>query len=413
MSGLCYTVTTDVGGRAGADWRTDMQNRELRNGFTTGTCSAAAARAAAMWLLTGEGLAKTRVMTPAGTEAVFDVKQLQKCGTYWFGVQKDAGDDPDVTHGTWVYAAVSYIEKTDRQKQDGRSGWYQSDTYPFLFLTGGQGIGIVTRPGLSCPVGKHAINPVPRQMIFEAVGQVCEEMERREELLIEIMIPAGAELAEKTFNPKLGIEGGISVLGTSGIVKPMSEEALAASIGLEIHMAAVAGNERLILTPGNYGETFLKETLGLSLERAVLCSNFAADAIEAAERENIRRVLFVGHLGKLIKIAGGVRNTHSRYGDRRMEILADCMNGVAPESERIFHQVQTSNTTEEAVEYLAEAGHLEPVMAEVVSRIQGHMEEWAHGKVCVEVVTFSTVYGILGKSQGADDLIQQLAMEDI
>lgn len=381
-----------------------MQKKELKDGFTTGTCSAAAANAAAAWLLSGEKREKGEVVTPSGVKAEFSIKTLLADEKYWFGVQKDAGDDPDVTHGSWIYAAVSYIEK-----ENGR--WYQSEEYPNLFLTGGKGVGLVTRPGLSCPVGKHAINPVPRSMIFEAVWQICEEMDCREKLLIEIMIPAGAKLAEKTFNPRLGIEGGISILGTSGIVKPMSEDALLASIQLEIHMCAVAGKKSIILTPGNYGETFLKETLGLSLEQAVRCSNFAADAIEAVAGEGIQEVLFAGHLGKLIKIAGGVRNTHSKYGDRRMEILADCISDGADES--LLEAVKGSNTTEEAVGHLSETENLELVMSEVTGRIQRQLESWSHGKVCIQVVTFSTVYGILGKSQGADALIRKLAMEDL
>ena len=211
-----------------------MQKKELKDGFTTGTCSAAAANAAAAWLLSGEKREKGEVVTPSGVKAEFSIKTLLADEKYWFGVQKDAGDDPDVTHGSWIYAAVSYIAKGKRRIGS------QSEEYPNLFLTGGKGVGLVTRPGLSCPVGKHAINPVPRSMIFEAVWQICEEMDCREKLLIEIMIPAGAKLAEKTFNPRLGIEGGISILGTSGIVKPMSEDALLASIQLEIHMCAVA-----------------------------------------------------------------------------------------------------------------------------------------------------------------------------
>lgn len=386
-----------------------QKKEELRNGFTTGTCSAAAASAAAVWRLMGEKKETANVRTPAGTEAVFFIRQMSEHGKDWFGVQKDAGDDPDVTHQTWIYGSVSYIEKSMDLIPE---MWYQSEEYPNLFLTGAKGIGIVTRPGLACPVGKHAINPVPRKMIFEAVQQVCESADCQERLLIEIMIPAGEELAEKTFNPRLGIEGGISILGTTGIVKPMSEEALSASIQLEIHMCAVAGKKRLILTPGNYGETFLKETLGLSLESAVRCSNFAADAMESVEREGISEILFVGHLGKLIKIAGGVRNTHSKYGDRRMEILADCLMNDQTDV-LFFNKIKSANTTEEAVEYLLQFHCLEIVMEEAVRRMKKYLEQWSHGKVRIEVVTFSTVYGILGKSQGADALIRKLAMEDI
>lgn len=379
-----------------------MQDRELRSGFTTGTCGTAAAKAAAVCLLTGEIRTRIEVMTPGGVLAVLDVQREAETG--FFGVQKDSGDDPDVTDRAWIWASV------EKWEQDAEPMWYQSETYPHLYLTGGEGIGVVTKPGLSCPVGKHAINPVPRKMIFEAAEAVCEEMEYVGDLIIRIRIPEGKNLAEKTFNPRLGIVGGISVLGTSGIVKPMSQQALIDTICLELHMKAIEGIRDLILTPGNYGETFLQETLGLSMDFAVTCSNFAADTMEAAEREGFQNVLFVGHLGKLIKIAGGVRNTHSQYGDRRMEILADC-TACAGGNASLCQRILESNTTEEAVAYLKADGCLNQVMAETVARIKRELTSWSHGKIRIEVVTFSTIYGILGNSEGAEIMMEHFRQE--
>lgn len=380
-----------------------MEGRPLRSGFTTGTCGAAAAKAAVILLLTGECRKRVQIMTPKGILADLAVVRDLEGGSS-FRVRKDSGDDPDVTNAAWIYGSVQRLAGMKNEN------WYQSEEYPHLYLTGGEGIGLVTRAGLSCPVGKHAINPVPRKMIFGAVEEVCEELGCREELLIRIQIPEGVALAEKTFNRKLGIVGGISVLGTSGIVEPMSRQALLDTIRLEIHMKSVEQIRSLILTPGNYGEAFLREQLHLSLNQAVKCSNFAADAMEMTAREGIRRVLFVGHLGKLIKVAGGVMNTHSRYGDRRMEILADCLaeDGEPKLKERILD----ANTTEEALDVLRGAGCMEAVMQKAGGRIQSYLTRWAFDKVEVEVVTFSTVYGILFKSRGVDALIESLAMEE-
>lgn len=391
-----------------------MQEKQLKSGFTTGTCGAAAAKAAAVCLLTGEIKKQIEIMTPKGVVARLKVEQLHNRTEVSFRVQKNSGDDPDVTHGSWVYASLSSVCGQESES------WYQSMEYPHLYLTGGEGIGMVTKPGLACPVGKHAINPVPRTMIFEAVESVCEAFDYTEPLLIKIEIPEGVMLAEKTFNPKLGIKDGISVLGTSGVVEPMSDPALLATIQLEIHMKAVEGIKKLILTPGNYGERFLHEQLHLSLDQAVRCSNFIADTMKMLEQEGIEEVLFVGHLGKMIKVAGGIPNTHSKYGDKRMEILAACLDEVHADqsiekdikNQVLREAVLKSNTTEEALEYLQTAQLLVAVMERVIQRIHDYLNQWGQGKVSVEVVTFSTVYGILGKSQGADALIKKLAMEE-
>ena len=402
----------------------DKEKKQLRSGFTTGTCAAAAAKAAAFFL-TGDEKTKISIQTPGGKVAEFPVQKFMDGEMTWFGVQKDAGDDPDVTHGAWIYGAVSRIVG-ESLKIDGIGSGTWADVlakaYEWepdadadhsgqfrLFLTAKEGIGLVTKPGLSCPVGKYAINPVPRQMIFQSVAHVLEETEAHGDYLIQIWIPAGRELALKTFNPKLGIEGGISILGTTGIVNPMSEQALMDTIRLEIHMRAVAGEHSLILAPGNYGERFLAEHLGIAISQAVTCSNFIADAIRWSADAGMREILFVGHIGKLIKVAGGVKNTHSKYGDRRMEIMADCLPDTLDEPIRNewAGQILGCNTTEEALEYLNTWEICEQVMKTAVSGMQHYMNQWAGGNCDVQVVTFSTVYGILGKTDGSDRMIEE------
>ncbi|MEY8353761.1 cobalt-precorrin-5B (C(1))-methyltransferase CbiD [Lachnospiraceae bacterium 54-53] len=392
-----------------------MEKNQLRSGFTTGTCAAVAAKAAAAMLLTGNKLQHMMLMTPKGRSADLPLFHVViKGDMVSCAVKKDAGDDPDVTDQALVFASVEYFRGDEEEAEAARTCYCLKDEEGGespLFLTGTKGIGRVTRRGLSCPVGMPAINPVPRTMIFQGVEEVRKEAGFDGPLKICIWMPEGEKLAEKTFNPRLGIIGGLSILGTTGIVKPMSEEALKATIGLELHMKAEAGEKRVILTPGNYGEAFIKETLRLSVEDGVICSNFIGDALRMAGKEGFERILFTGHIGKLIKVAGGVRNTHSKYGDRRMEILWDCTCAVLKdEGHKEDPEVEwkdlvlKANTLDEACGFLKDHGILEPVMAEAAGRIQKYASLWAGG-INVEVVTFSAVYGILGISRGAKELV--------
>ena len=219
------------------------QNKRLRCGYTTGSCAAGAAKAAALMLFSRHPVRQVSLMTPKGMELNLEILDISmEEGAVSCAVRKDGGDDPDATHGVLVYARVS-VSKT-----------------PGISIDGGQGVGRVTRKGLQEPVGEAAINPVPRQMIREAVEKVCRDFEYGGGMSVVISIPEGVEIAKKTFNPRLGIEGGISVLGTSGIVVPMSEAALIASIRAEMSMLTASGHEYLIVTPGNYGETFTEKT---------------------------------------------------------------------------------------------------------------------------------------------------------
>lgn len=387
-----------------------MKAGPLRSGFTTGTCAAAAAKAAATMLLGGHKVREVSVMTPAKTLAVMAVSACGFDGSQAYcAVIKDAGDDPDVTDGVLLFAEVYYIEQVD---QFDFTRYYSHKCYPRVYLTGGQGIGTVTRKGLACPVGMPAINPVPQDMILRAVSEVLEAEACSRSVGITIRIPKGRELAQKTFNPVLGIEGGISVLGTSGIVKPMSEQALLETIRLDIRVKAAAGMECLAMTPGNYGETFLMESLGLSLNQAVKCSNFIGDGLLMMKEEGIHSVILAGHIGKLVKTAGGVWNTHSKYGDRRMEILAECVKEAGVCEAEILKglkaQILKSNTTEEAAEFLETAGILRAVGNYVAEKIRRQGIVWTNGGVELEVMTFSNVYGILGMTKGAEAMAKKV-----
>lgn len=391
-----------------------METKKLRSGYTTGTCASAAAKAAALFLLTGIEPRKVSLTLPAGKCITISVSRcgeereagaLQACG---FQVKKDAGDDPDITHGSWICAEVLELDAQamEYQKRQGQGYWL--DSCPNLYLTGGSGVGIVTKPGLSCPVGHAAINPVPRQMILSAVEEVRRRAAYDGNLMIRIVIPEGEKLAEKTFNPRLGIHGGISVLGTTGIVKPMSEEALLATIRLEIHMRAVGGERVLLLAPGNYGETFLQEKWGIPIGKAVLCSNFIADTMHMITMEKLDAVLFVGHIGKLIKVSAGMRNTHSKYGDGRMQELALVTEQVLNDgSQNVTEQIARCNTTEEAVGILKERGLAEQVLNAVAEKVQMQLTDWLDGRIEAQVVTFSSAHRVLGQTTRAINLLNE------
>lgn len=220
-------------------------------------------------------------------------------------VTKDGGDDVDATHGLPICARVEAIAGEG------------------ILLQGGSGVGRVTRPGLDQPVGEWAINHIPRQMIREAVDAVRRELDEPGGLCVTIFVPGGEEAARKTFNPHLGIEGGISILGTSGIVEPMSVKAIVETTALELRQAAASGARRMVLTPGNYGMEFLARG-GVALPAGVpvvRCSNFIGEALDGAGAEGFSSVLLVGHIGKLVKLAGGIMNTHSRWADGRAELF--------------------------------------------------------------------------------------------
>ncbi len=396
----------------------------LRSGFTTGTCASAAAKAAALFLMEGKEPERVQVVWGMGPLGYFLVVRVDRGyralgGEGWWRVKKDAGDDPDVTDGVWVYGRVVFVSEDNWERVLVGGRGYFSEEYPRIYLNGGVGIGIVTKDGLACPKGHYAMNPSPRAVIVQAVEEVRRKAGYDGFLEIQIAVPDGVFLAEKTFNPCLGIYGGISILGTTGIVEPMSESALLETIRLDIRVKAADGRQGIILTPGNYGEMFLHERMGIPLGEAVKCSNFIGDSVDMAVEEGVKRVLVAGHVGKLIKVAGGVRNTHSKYGDRRMEILGrmtrEVLEGDGSEiwgerkqkwkglrdseiRERLLRGVEGANTTEEAVGRLKEAGIAELVLACGAKHVKEQILLWSEGALEAEVIMFSSVHEVAGRT---------------
>ena len=364
------------------------QGKNLRCGYTTGSCATAAAKAAATMLLTGERVATVRIDTPKGVVLELEPLEVELAEQYVScAIRKDSGDDPDDTNGVLVFAKVEKVAE------------------PGVHIEGGVGVGRVTKPGLACAVGGPAINPTPRRMITAEVGSVMEQAGYSEGLLVTISIPEGVEIAKKTFNPRLGIIGGLSVLGTSGIVEPMSEKALIETMYVEMRAQKARGNKHLLVFFGNYGEDFTRDVMQLDLEGAVTCSNFVGELLDYAVFLSFETLLLIGHSGKLVKLAQGVMNTHSKYADCRTELFAleAMFHGASIEvGQEIYHCL----TTDEVTKILKREQIFEPVMDKVTEKIDFYMQHRVHGKIKTAAFMFSNVYGILGKTKAADELIQ-------
>lgn len=364
------------------------QGKNLRCGYTTGSCATAASKAAAAMLLTGERIDSVRIDTPKGI--VLNLEPLEVMLTADFAscaIRKDSGDDPDDTNGVLVYAKV---EKTAE---------------PGIMIEGGVGVGRVTKPGLACAVGGPAINPTPRKMITTEVGKVMAEAGYTGGLKVTISIPAGVEIAKKTFNPRLGLIGGLSVLGTSGIVEPMSEKALVETMYVEIRAQQAAGNKNLLVFFGNYGEDFTRDEMKLDLEGHVTCSNFVGELLDYAVFCGFETLLLIGHSGKLVKVAQGVMNTHSKYADCRTELFAleAMFHGASVE---VGKEIYSCLTTDEVTKVLKRENIFEPVIEKVTDKIDFYMQHRVHGKIKTAALMFSNVYGILGKTKYADELVE-------
>ena len=368
----------------------------LRCGYTTGTCAALGAAGAARLLLTGHAPETVALRTPKGI--VVEVAPLfcrrtdtgAECA-----IEKDGGDDVDVTTGLPVIATVELLPGcTD------------------IRIDGGRGVGRVTKPGLDQPVGAAAINHVPRQMIAEALHREAEAACYTGGFAVTISIEGGAETAKRTFNPHIGVEGGLSVLGTSGIVEPMSQQAILDTIQLEMNQAALRaknapGPRRLVLAPGNYGLDYLASALP-QFERfpVVKTSNFIGDTLDMAATAGFEQVLLVGHVGKLCKLAAGVMNTHSHTADGRAEVF--CAHAaLCGASRKVCAALMDAATTDACLDILDGAGLRGPVLESILAAIQMHLDRRAGGAFRVGAVLFSNQHGPLGETCIAKELMKE------
>ena len=366
----------------------------LRCGYTTGTCAALGAAGAARLLLTDRTPETVALRTPKGI--VVEVAPLD-CHKTERGavciIEKDGGDDADVTTGLPIAAEVIlHPERTDVQ------------------IFGGPGVGRVTKPGLDQPVGEAAINHVPREMIAEALQKEAEAAGYPGGFAVTVSIEGGAEVAKRTFNPHIGVEGGLSILGTSGIVEPMSEQALLDTIQLEMNQARLRPHpgtpQRLILAPGNYGLDYLHSTLPqLETIPVVKCSNFIGDTLDMAAAAGFEEVLLIGHVGKLCKLAGGIMNTHSHTADCRTELFCTyaALSGAGQE---VCAALLHAATTDACIEILDKANLRAPVLAGLVDAVQTHLDRRAAGAFRVGAILFSNQHGPLGQTKTAKELLQ-------
>ena len=363
----------------------------MKKGFTTGSCAAAASKAATYMLLTGQEKNNIEIETPAGImfkAAIVDKKRQDNQVSC--AVIKDGGDDPDVTTGAHVTATVSLLE----------NGMESLEARPSIIIDGGFGVGRITLPGLDQPVGNAAINSVPRSMIEKEVLEVCRFLDFKGKLQIEISVPEGKDLAARTFNPRLGIVDGISILGTTGIVEPMSNKALVDTIRVELNQKRALGAKRAIVSPGNYGKEFMKEHFGYNLDSSVKCSNFIGETVDICCELGFERMVLAGHIGKLIKVAGGIMNTHSHEADSRMEILASAAIRVGADV-ALARSILKCLNTEEALHLIDDSGLLQATMDIVLEKILFYLDFRAQGRLKFECILYSNEFGLLAKSTGA------------
>lgn len=386
--------------------------KRLQCGITTGTCAAAAAKAAATRLLLGIHEKRISIRTPKGIAVEVEVScesaSGQRC-TYL--VIKESGDDPDVTNHAKILVTVERMNTGIGDLGSEDSGWIQDryftdEQYPNLYLDGGEGVGRITREGLEQRIGQAAINVVPRQMIFQAVGEVCELADDKNCLLIHVTVPKGRELAERTFNGRLGIEGGISILGTSGILEPMSERAIVDTIETQIRQMQIQGKRNLLITPGNYGQGYAAEYLGLDLEDSVKCSNYIGETLDIAVCYEMKNILLVGNIGKLVKLAAGIMNTHSKTADARGEIMA-LHTVLCGGTREMAEEVLQCINTEQMLEYLDKWELLMPVLESICKKIQEHVSRRVGASLRCGVILFSEKFGYLGQTEEAEAILKE------
>ena len=368
-----------------------MEEKELKNGYTTGTCATAAVKVALEALVYGKKATEVDIITLNYTNLKIPVQKLRVRNNFAScAIQKYAGDDPDVTNGISICAKVQLVKEFPKVD---RGAYYDN-----CVIIGGRGVGLVTKKGLQIAVGKSAINPGPQKMITSVVNEILEGID--EKVIITIYIPEGRAKALKTYNPKMGVIGGISVLGTTGIVKAMSEDALKKSMFAELRvMKEDKDRDWVIFAFGNYGERHCIK-LGLDVEQMIIISNFVGFMIESAVKLGFKKIIMLGHIAKAIKVAGGIFNTHSRVADGRMETMATCAILVNEKIENV-KKIIGANTVEEACDYVEnnEIYHL------IANRIAFKMQEYARADIEVSAAVFSFKGETMGESDNYKKMV--------
>lgn len=360
----------------------------LKSGYTTGTCACSAAVAGATYLLKKEKIEFVSVKLPIGKEVVIPVfcEKIKNDESVFYTV-KDGGDDPDITTGMKICARVRLTDED-------------------IVLTGGEGIGIAKVDGLRIKNGEYAINPVPRKNILDNLKSVAEKNNYKGGFYVEIFAPEGIERGKKTFNERLGIEGGISILGTTGIVEPMSEKALVETIKLDVDRWISTKGKNILIAPGNYGREYCKEHLGFDLDAAVKISNYVGESLDYISFKECKDVLLVGHMGKLVKLAAGIMNTHSSYADGRMEIIG-AYTALAGGNQSTISRILSCTNTDLAIDILKEEELFDKVINFIIERIIYHLNYRYKGNGKVDVIIFGKDNEEIGRSAGADKFLKE------
>lgn len=372
------------------NWReTVTEGRRLKRGFSTGSCAAAAAKAAAAMLFGADDLRVIAIDTPAGIKLELPVEEINRSAdAVSCAVRKDAGDDPDITNGMLIWARVKIAEQSG------------------VTLVAGRGVGRVTKPGLQVAVGRPAINPVPEKMILNETSSVTPAGRGVE---IEISIPDGERLAKKTMNARLGVVGGLSILGTSGLVEPMSEQSYRDTLALEIAALKQEYFGPLILVTGNFGKQLALEHFGLPEQALIKVGNLVGFALDRCLESGFNRVLIIGHIGKLIKVAAGIFNTHSRVADARFEIFA-AHAALLGADRKTISKLEEAVTTEEMCEILAELGGAD-LFDNLAAKISGRSIAYLNDEAEIGTVIFNFRRGLLGMDQQAQQIMNDFEKE--
>lgn len=346
----------------------------LRKGFTTGTCAQAATKGALIMLIQQKSVNSVEVITPSGIKLCIGLTE-QKIGDNFAGcaVIKDSGDDPDVTNGAKVSAVVRFSQKKG------------------VRVRGGEGVGKATKPGLAIGVGEYAINPTPKRMILEEASKFLSD--ERTGLDIAISVKGGEELAKKTYNPKLGIIGGISIIGTTGIVEPKSLDAYKASLALQLDVLKAQGYKNAVFVLGYVGEKFCREKLKLNEGSVIKIGDHIGFMLRECAKRNIKNVLLIGHIGKLIKITNSQFNTHYSFGDNRMESLARYAKSCGAD-ENTLKKISEQETAEAAIPFFREEG-LTAAFKKIAKDVSAKSEEFMGNALTVNCVILSLNGGLL------------------
>ena len=374
-----------------------IDGKKYRRGYTTGSCAAAASKAATYMLITQQKIESVNIDTPKGIYLTLKPENIEINKEYAIcSIQKDGGDDIDATHTMDIFAKAEMIDR-ENEGED-------------IYVTGGIGVGTVTKKGLKVEVGKSAINPVPMNMIKTEIHKVLGTdlntyIDKTKTLKITIYAPKGVEIAKKTFNPRLGIVGGISILGTSGIVEPMSDEGWKKSLSIELEMKRAQGLDKIILVPGNHGEEFIQNELGLDIKYVVRMSNFVGYMLMEAKRMGYKKILLAGHIGKFIKVSAGIFHTHSKVADARNEIMISNLALMGAPLE-FLKEIDKCVTAEGAVEIIDQSeytGVYEILCNKCRDRVKQHLGD---DDIEVGVYMFRMDKSYLAKSDNADSIVE-------